>query len=128
MYHRRLTAGVNAARAVRLTSTPTRPAAARVQKQRLAEIQMQPRTRSLQTSAGARNLHPQAQVVSDEAKSPQGSHAAAEKKMQDAEAAASFAGAYSVRAARRLGRVIGRSASTHVASAAHLSCTTELVS
>lgn len=91
MYTRRLTAGVNVARAVR----SARAAAPAVRPTPRAVTQTQrPQTRSLQTSSVRRDLHAQAQdVVTDDAKSGMGSHAAAEKKMQDAEAAASFSGA-----------------------------------
>lgn len=111
MYHRRLTAGVNAARAVRsaragapaVRPTPSsRPAAA----QTVAQRQM-PQTRSLQTSSCVRDLHAQAQeVIQDEGTSGLGSHAAAEKKIQDAEAAASFSGALRRRTAKEVGGAV----------------------
>lgn len=93
MYTRRLTAGVNAARAAR-SARAAAPAVRPTPRAAAAQTQRPTQTRSLQTSAPLRNLHAQAQdVVTDDSKSGMGSHAAAEKKMQDAEAAASFSGA-----------------------------------
>lgn len=96
MYTRRLTASVNAARALRSARAAT-PAVRPTPRAVAAQTQRPTQTRSLQTSAPLLDLHAQAQdVVTDDAKSGMGSHAAAEKKMQDAEAAASFSGALPV--------------------------------